>query len=48
MNLSAKIEAILFWKAEPVAIKKLASLLEVKTDEVKAGLIELEKNLQGW
>jgi len=52
MNLSAKIEAILFWKAEPVSIKKLASLLstdQVKIFEadVKAGLAELEKNLAG-
>jgi segregation and condensation protein B len=47
MNLSAKIEAILFWKAEPVSVKKLASLLNVKVEEVKAGLIELEKTLIG-
>jgi len=47
MNLSAKIEAILFWKAEPVSIKKLASLLNVKVEEVKAGLSELEKTLTG-
>ncbi|MDR3558067.1 MAG: SMC-Scp complex subunit ScpB [Candidatus Pacebacteria bacterium] len=52
MNLNAKIEAILFWKAEPVSIKKLASLLstddaKISEDEVKAALIELEKNLVG-
>jgi len=47
MNLSAKIEAILFWKAEPVSLKKLASLLNVKAEQVKEGLIELEKNLSG-
>ena len=47
MNLSAKIEAILFWKAEPVSIKKLASLLNVKVEEVKVGLVELEKTLTG-
>jgi segregation and condensation protein B len=47
MNLSAKIEAILFWKAEPVSIKKLASLLNEKVEGVKAGLIELEKTLVG-
>jgi segregation and condensation protein B len=47
MNLSAKIEAILFWKAEPVSIKKLASLLNVKAEEVKAGLVELENALRG-
>jgi segregation and condensation protein B len=47
MNLSAKIEAILFWKAEPVSVKKFASLLNEKTDAVKAGLSELETSLKG-
>lgn len=58
MNLSAKIEAILFWKAEPVSIKKLAQLLstaktentegiKVSESDVKAGIVELEKALQG-
>jgi segregation and condensation protein B len=47
MNLAAKIEAILFWKAEPVSIKKLASLLNVKVEEVKIGLTDLEKTLTG-
>jgi segregation and condensation protein B len=52
MNLSAKIEAILFWKAEPVSIKKLASLLStdqarVSEADIKAGLVELEKALTG-
>ena len=52
MNLSAKIEAILFWKAEPVSIKKLASLLssdqaKISEDDIKAGLVELEKTLAG-
>ena len=47
MNLAAKIEAILFWKAEPVSIKKLASLLNEKPDAIKAGLSSLETNLKG-
>ena len=46
MNLSAKIEAILFWKAEPVSIKKLASLLGTGVNEVKTGLAELESALK--
>ena len=41
MNLSAKIEAVLFWKAEPVAIKKLASLLGTGVNEIKSALAEL-------
>jgi segregation and condensation protein B len=52
MNLSSKIEAILFWKAEPISIKKLASLLstesaKVSETDVKAGLTELETKLAG-
>lgn len=47
MNTAAKLEAILFWKAEPVSIKKLGALLDVGTDEVTKGLEELEKGLQG-
>ena len=45
--ISAKIEAVLFWKAEPVAVKKLASLLNVGIPEVKKGLVELESALNG-
>jgi segregation and condensation protein B len=37
----------LFWKAEPVSVKKLASLLNVKVEEVKVSLVELEKTLTG-
>lgn len=47
MELTQKIEAVLFWKAEPVAIKKLAALLDIDVKSVKAGLIELENNLRG-
>jgi len=47
MDLASKIEAILFWKAEPVSFKKLASLLNEKPDAIKAGIASLEKNLQG-
>src|SRR3989339_746079 len=45
MNISAKIEAILFWRAEPVQIKKLAQLLNVDIDSIKRGLIKLENSL---
>ncbi|MFA6404563.1 MAG: SMC-Scp complex subunit ScpB [Candidatus Paceibacterota bacterium] len=47
MNISQKIEAILFWKAEPVSIKKLCALLGEKEEIVKQGLIELENDLNG-
>ena len=41
MKLESQIEAILFWKAEPVSIKKLATLLSKTEDEIKAALIFL-------
>lgn len=47
MNLASQIEAILFWKAEPVAIKKLAQLLDTDAKSVRAGLLELETALKG-
>lgn len=47
MNLSSKIEALLFWKAEPVSIKKLAELLKTDQKEIVAGLDELETKLKG-
>ncbi len=47
MNLSQQLEAILFWKAEPISIKKLASLLNSDEEAIKKGLIELENDLKG-
>ncbi len=47
MNLSAKLEAILFWKAEPVSFKKLATLLNVDIPTIKACVQELENSLKG-
>ena len=47
MNLSAQLEALLFWKAEPVSLKKLATLLNADIDALKTGLQELENTLKG-
>ena len=47
MNLSQQLEAILFWKAEPVTIKKLALLLNTDTSSIKTGMVELENSLKG-
>ena len=47
MDISAKIEAILFWKAEPVSIKKLGALLGADEKAVKQGLRDLESALKG-
>lgn len=45
MDLSQKIEAILFWKAEPVSLKKLAAFLDTDVKSVKNGLAELATKL---
>jgi len=47
MDISSQIESILFWKAEPITIEKLSSLLNVDTNTIKTSLIELEKKLIG-
>lgn len=47
MDISARIEAILFWKAEPVALKKLAQLLQIDLKSVDEGLVALESRLKG-
>lgn len=46
MNLSSKIEALLFWKAEPVSFKKLAELLKVDITEIQSAIVELEEKLK--
>jgi segregation and condensation protein B len=46
MTLDAKIEAVLFWKAEPTSVKKLAGILEVNEDEVRASIAVLKTSLQ--
>jgi segregation and condensation protein B len=45
MNISKQIEAILFFKGEPVAIKKIAQILAVTEDQVKEGIELLKKDL---
>jgi len=45
MNLSKQIEAILFWKAEPVKVKKLAEILGVDMTKIRTGLDELIHDL---
>lgn len=47
MPLSSQLEAILFWKAEPVSFKKLAALLNTDAASIQNGLIELENTLKG-
>jgi segregation and condensation protein B len=47
MNLDAQIEAILFFKGEPIAIKKLTELLSVQEDTVNEAVQILEQKLIG-
>lgn len=47
MELDAKIEALLFFKGEPVAIKKIAEILEVSIEEVVAALDTLSAKKDG-
>jgi segregation and condensation protein B len=42
MTLDAQLEAILFYKSEPVSAKELAALTGAKADEVKVALKRLE------
>ncbi len=47
MNLEAKIEAILFFKGEPVNLKKLIDTLKVSKDEIKEAINLLKNTLAG-
>jgi len=46
MNLENKIEAILFWKGEPLSRKKLSEILEVGQTEINKSLEKLKENLK--
>jgi len=46
-NLEQKLEAVLFWKGEPISIKKLSQILEKTEDEISASLKNLEASLSG-
>lgn len=46
MKLESQIEAVLFWKAEPISIKKLASIFSIKEEEIKSAVESLKKSLE--
>ena len=46
MNLQSKIEAILFWKGEPLKISRLAEILKKDRSEIESSISELEKDLK--
>lgn len=45
-NLESKIEAILFWKGEPMTLDKLALALEASKDEVSQAVLSLRENFK--
>ena len=47
MTLEQKIEAVLFWKSEPMSRKKLCEILGVKPVELNESLEKLKSNLAG-
>ncbi len=47
MSLESTIEAILFFKGEPMTIKRLSELLSVSEDEIHRSLKSLEESLDG-
>src|SRR3990167_1203864 len=46
MEQEKEIEAILFWKGEPISIKKLAEILKVKEEEIKNAIFNLKRSLE--
>ena len=46
-NLENKIEAILFFKGEPVSFKKLEDILKVPVNEIKDAVFNLKQTLSG-
>ena len=47
MNLESKIEAILFFKNEPISLNKLALLLKVSKEEIGEAVVSLQHSLEG-
>lgn len=47
MTLASRIEAVLFWKAEPLTVKKLADILGEDEEDITLSLKELEDSLEG-
>ena len=46
MNIEKKIEAILFWKGEPMSRKKLGEILKVGQIEINEAIEKLKENLK--
>ena len=46
-NLEKQLEAVLFWKGEPVSIKKLSQIFQKTEEEISLSLKNLEASLLG-
>lgn len=46
LDISARIEALLFYKGEPVSLRFLATTLKVSEEEARAGVDTLERELR--
>lgn len=47
MDIEQKIEAILFWKGEPISRKKLSEILGTNQADIDKNIEKLKKNLNG-
>ncbi len=47
LSLESKIEALLFWKAEPMSIKEISKFLEVEVGDVESSIETLKAALAG-
>lgn len=45
MDLESKIEAILFFKGEPVSVKKLGEILKISKEETKEAIARLKSSI---
>ena len=45
MQLENKLETILFWKGEPISLKKLSEILKVSQTEINKSVAKLKENL---
>jgi segregation and condensation protein B len=46
-NLETKLEAVLFWKAEPMSLKRLADILKVSKEDLSLAVNSLKEKLAG-
>ena len=47
LPLESQIEALLFWKAETLSIKKIANILNKDVEEIKTAIQNLRESLKG-